>query len=148
MGTSTEDIAMRTAVRWGQLDVANLNLSGLSTNQDASVSATEFDLASYWLDAISRAFTDVYVNGILNIPSLTPKTLGQLTLDLEYLHVVFEDLGVSAREEVGVVLQLLKVDADGAEAGDALIKAGEEASAGKELVRRIGTLKGIKVDLG
>ena len=148
VGTSTEDVAMRTAVRWGQLDVANLHLCGPSTNQDAALSASEFDLASYWLDAISRAFTDVYVNGILNIPSLTPKTLGQLTLDLEYLHVVFEDLGVSAREDVGAVLQLLKVEADGVDAREALIKAGEEVGAGKELVRRIGTLKGIKVDSG
>ena len=150
MGTSSEDAAMRTAVRWGQLDAANLNLStaissssSSSSNHDVS-SPSDFDLASYWLDAIARAFTDVYVNGILNIASLTAKTRAQLTLDLEYVHVVFEDLGVSAKNEVGVVLELLKAEVDGG--AEALKEVGERVGAGKELVRRIGALKGIQTD--
>ena len=139
---------MRTAVRWGPLDAVNLNLSRSSSNHDVSNLSSDFDLASYWLDAIYRAFTDIYVNSILNIPALTAKTKGQLILDLEYLHVVFEDLGVSAREEVGMVLELLKVEGDGASAADAFAKVGEEVGAGKELLTRIGALKGIQTELG
>jgi len=134
---------MRTAVRWGQLDAAHLNITSTSsTNQDLSIVSTEFDLASYWLDAIARAFTDIYVNSILNIPALNSRSKGQLVLDLEYLHVVFEDLGVSAREDVGIVLELIRSE-DG-DSSDSLVKVGEEMGAGKELVRRIGVLKGLQ----
>lgn len=134
---------MRTAVRWGQLDAAHLNITSTSsTNQDLSIVSTEFDLASYWLDAIARAFTDIYVNSILNIPALNSRSKGQLVLDLEYLHVVFEDLGVSAREDVGIVLELIR--SEDSDSSDSLVKVGEEMGAGKELVRRIGVLKGLQ----
>ena len=145
VGTSSEDAAMRTAVRWGQLDAAHLNVtSSSSANHDLFNASVEFDLASYWLDAIARAFTGIYVNSILNIPSLNSRTKGQLVLDLEYLHVVFEDLGVSAREDVGIVLELVKVDCGEEGSSETLVRVGEELGAGKELVRRIGVLKGLK----
>merc|ERR1719233_2036119 len=38
VGTSTEDEAMRTAVRWGQLDAAHLNITSTSSTNDRDLS--------------------------------------------------------------------------------------------------------------
>jgi len=131
---SSEDAGMKTAVKWSNLQSTPLSI----TTKPITQSLADFDLVSFWLDVISRAFTSFYIETILNIPSLSERATKQLVLDLEYLHVVFEDLGVvTAKEEVGLLLQLLKEEG----CAEKMMFKGNEIGAKEEIVRKLTALR-------